>query len=137
MKNILLDTDVVLDFLLDRKPFSDDTLHILLKCEKKEMNAFVTPVIVANTYYLLRQKASHSYVIEQLKILLKIISVLSMDQKQVLSALDSKFTDFEDALQYFSALQNTKIEAILTRNGKDFKHAELPVFTSKEFLATL
>jgi predicted nucleic acid-binding protein len=73
MKNILLDTDVVLDFLLDRKPFSDDTLHILLKCEKKEMNAFVTPVIVANTYYLLRQKASHSYVIEQLKILLKII----------------------------------------------------------------
>ena len=43
MKNILLDTDVVLDFLLDRKPFSDDTLHILLKCEKKEMNAFVTP----------------------------------------------------------------------------------------------
>lgn len=137
MRNILLDTDVVLDFLLDRKPFSDDTLHILLKCEKKEMNAFVTPVIVANTYYLLRQKASHSYVIEQLKILLKIISVLSMDQKQVLSALDSKFTDFEDALQYFSALQNTNIEAILTRNGKDFKHAELPVFTPKEFLATL
>jgi len=68
---------------------------------------------------------------------LKIISVLSMDQKQVLSALDSKFTDFEDALQYFSALQNTNIEAILTRNGKDFKHAELPVFTPKEFLATL
>lgn len=136
MKKILLDTDVILDFLLDRKPFSDDTLRVLLKCENKELQAFVTPVIVANTYYLLRQKASHAYVIEQLKILLKIISVLSMDQKQVLSALESKFTDFEDALQYFSALQNTKIEAILTRNGKDFKYAELPVFTPKEFLAT-
>ena len=136
MKNILLDTDVVLDFLLDRKPFSDDTLHILLKCEKKEMNAFVTPVIVANTYYLLRQKASQSYVIEQLKILLKIISVLSMDQKQVLSALDSKFTDFEDALQCFSAVNSNKIDAIITRNIKDFKKSTLPVFTPNEFLAT-
>jgi len=137
MKKILLDTDVILDFLLDRKPFSDDTLQVLLKCEKKELQAFVTPVIVANTYYLLRQKASHVYVIEQLKRLLTIISVLSMDQRQVLSALDSKFTDFEDALQYFSALQHIKIEAILTRNTKDFKLSELPVFTPKEFLATL
>jgi predicted nucleic acid-binding protein len=137
MKKILLDTDVILDFLLDRKPFSDDTLQVLLKCENKELQAFVTPVIVANTYYLLRQKASHVYVIEQLKRLLTIISVLSMDQRQVLSALDSKFTDFEDALQYFSALQHTKIEAILTRNTKDFKLSELPVFTPKEFLATL
>jgi predicted nucleic acid-binding protein len=137
MKKILLDTDVILDFLFDRKPFSDDTLQVLLKCENKELQAFVTPVIVANTYYLLRQKASLVYVIEQLKRLLTIISVLSMDQKQVLAALDSKFTDFEDALQYFSALQHTKIEAILTRNTKDFKLSELPVFTPKEFLATL
>jgi len=137
MKKILLDTDVILDFLLDRKPFSDYTLQVLLKCENKELQAFVTPVIVANTYYLLRQKASHVYVIEQLKRLLTIISVLSMDQRQVMSALDSKFTDFEDALQYFSALQHTKIEAILTRNTKDFKLSELPVFTPKEFLATL
>jgi predicted nucleic acid-binding protein len=137
MKKILLDTDVILDFLLDRKPFSDDTLQVLLKCENKELQAFVTPIIVANTYYLLRQKASHVYIIEQLKRLLTIISVLSMDQRQVLSALDSKFTDFEDALQYFSALQHTKIEAILTRNTKDFKLSELPVFTPKEFLATL
>jgi predicted nucleic acid-binding protein len=137
MKKILLDTDVILDFLLDRKPFSDDTLQVLLKCENKELQAFVTPVIVANTYYLLRQKASHVYVIEQLKRLLTIISVLSMDQRQVLSALDYKFTDFEDALQYFSALQHTKIEAILTRNTKDFKLSVLPVFTPKEFLATL
>jgi predicted nucleic acid-binding protein len=137
MKKILLDTDIILDFLLDRKPFSDNTLQVLLKCENKELQAFVTPVIVANTYYLLRQKASHVYVIEQLKRLLTIISVLSMDQRQVLSALDSKFTDFEDALQYFSALQHTKIEAILTRNTKDFKLSELPVFTPKEFLAIL
>jgi predicted nucleic acid-binding protein len=136
MKKILLDTDVILDFLLDRKPFSDHALQVLLKCENKELQAFVTPVIVANTYYLLRQKASHAYVIEQLKQLLKIISVLSIDQKQVISALDSKFTDFEDALQYFSALHHTKVEAILTRNGKDYKHSELPVFTPHEFLAT-
>jgi hypothetical protein len=54
----------------------------------------------------------------------------------VLAALDSKFTDFEDALQYFSAVNSNKIDAIITRNIKDFKKSALPVFTPNEFLAT-
>jgi predicted nucleic acid-binding protein len=136
MKSVLIDTDVLLDFYLDRKPFSDDSLQLLLKCEQKQFRAFITPVIVANTYYILRRQATHHYVIERLQILLNTITVLSMDQKQVLAALESKFTDFEDALQYFSAVNSNKIDAIITRNIKDFKKSALPVFTPNEFLAT-
>ena len=136
MKSILIDTDVLLDFYLDRKPFSDDSLQLLLKCEQKQVRAFVTPVIVANTYYILRRHATHLYVVERLQILLDTISVLAMDQKQVLAALDSIFTDFEDALQYFSAVNSNKIDAIITRNIKDFKKSALPVFTPQEYLAT-
>jgi predicted nucleic acid-binding protein len=136
MKSILIDTDVLLDFYLDRKPFSDDSLQLLLKCEQKQVRAFVTPVIVANTYYILRRHATHLYVVERLQILLDTISVLAMDQKQVLAALDSKFTDFEDALQNFSAVNSNKIDAIITRNIKDFKKSALPVFTPQEYLAT-
>jgi predicted nucleic acid-binding protein len=136
MKSVLIDTDVLLDFYLDRKPFSDDSLQLLLKCEQKQFRAYITPVIVANTYYILRRHATHHYVVERLQILLNTITVLSMDQKQVLAALESKFTDFEDALQYFSAFNSNKIDAIITRNIKDFKKSALPVFTPNEFLAT-
>jgi predicted nucleic acid-binding protein len=136
MKSVLIDTDVLLDFYLDRKPFSEDSLQLLLKCEQKQFRAFITPVIIANTYYILRRHATHLYVVERLQILLDTISVLAMDQKQVLAALDSKFTDFEDALQYFSAVNSNKIDAIITRNIKDFKKSALPVFTPQEYLAT-
>ena len=136
MKSVLIDTDVLLDFYLDRKPFSEDSLQLLLKCEQKQFRAFITPVIVANTYYILRRHATHLYVVERLQILLDTISVLAMDQKQVLTALESKFTDFEDALQYFSAVNSNKIDAIITRNIKDFKKSALPVFTPQEYLAT-
>ena len=136
MKSVLIDTDVLLDFYLDRKPFSEDSLQLLLKCEQKQFRAFITPVIVANTYYILRRHATHLYVVERLQILLDTIYVIAMDQKQVLAALDSKFTDFEDALQYFSAVNSNKIDAIITRNIKDFKKSALPVFTPQEYLAT-
>ena len=136
MKSVLIDTDVLLDFYLDRKPFSDDSLQLLLKCEQKQFRAFITPVIVANTYYILRRHATHHYVVERLQILLNTISVLAMDQKQVLAALESKFTDFDDALQCFSAVNSNKIDAIITRNIKDFKKSALPVFTPQEYLAT-
>ena len=137
MKSVLIDTDVLLDFYLDRKPYSDDSLQLLLKCEQKLFRAYVTPVIVANTYYILRRQATHHYVIERLQILLNTITILSMDQKQVLAALESKFTDFEDALQYFSALQSNKVDVIITRNTSDYKKSALPIFTPNEFLATL
>lgn len=136
MKSVLIDTDVLLDFYLDRKPFSDDSLQLLLKCEQKQFRAYVTPVIVANTYFILRRHATHHYVIERLQVLLNTIHILAMDQKQVLAALESKFTDFEDALQYFSAVNSNKIDAIITRNIKDYKKSALPVFTPNEFLAT-
>lgn len=137
MKSVLIDTDVLLDFYLDRQPFSEDSLQLLLKCEQKQFRAFITPVIVANTYYILRRHATHHYVVERLQILLHTISVLAMDQKQVLAALDSKFTDFEDALQYFSAIQSNKVDVIITRNTKDYKHSKIPIFTPQEYLATL
>lgn len=136
MKRILIDSDVILDLLLDRKPFCEDSLTLIYACEKKQLQGFVTPVIIANVYYIFRQKASHATVTEQLKLLLKIITILAMDQKQVFAALDSKFTDFEDALQYFSAIHSNKVDGIITRNTNDYKKSALPVFTPNEFLAT-
>jgi predicted nucleic acid-binding protein len=134
MDKILLDTDVILDFFFDRKPFSDDAAKILSWCEMKEIQGFVTPVIISNSYYLLRKTSTHIKVIEKLKELISIIDVIIMDREVVVNALDSGFTDFEDALQNFSAIKNKRIEMIITRNPKDYKNSVIGVFTPDNFI---
>jgi predicted nucleic acid-binding protein len=137
MKNILIDTDVILDFFLDREPFSENAAQVLSLCEKKEITGFVTPVIVSNAYYLLSQKGKQEKVIEKLKILLTIIEILIIDKNSIIVALNSNFKDFEDALQNYSAELNGKIDIIITRNVKDYKKSKLPIMSPEDFLKSI
>ncbi len=137
MKRILIDTDVILDFFFDRQPFSEFAVKIFSLCESKQIQGFVTPVIYSNTYYILRQTAKHDKVIEKLTQLLSITDVLLMDRNVVHQALISKFKDFEDALQNFSAINDGTIDVIVTRNIKDFKKSEIGVLTPESFVKTI
>ncbi len=134
MKKILIDTDVILDFFFDIKPFSDNSTIILNLCERKIIEGFITPVIISNIYYLLRKTAKHEKVIEKLKQLLTITSVLKMDKLVIEKALNSDFEDFEDALQNFSAVNYGEIEVIISRNVKDYKKSEIGVLTPESFV---
>lgn len=134
MKKILVDTDVILDFFFDRKPFSENSTIILNLCENKIIEGYVTPVIISNIYYLLRRNAKHEKVIEKLKLLLTILNVLKMDKSTIEKTLNSDFKDFEDALQNFSAVNFGEIEAIITRNIKDYKRSEIGVLTPESFV---
>ena len=136
MDKVLIDTDVILDFFFDRQPFSEYASSVLSLCELNIIQGFVTPVIISNVYYLLRRTARHDQVIEKLNQLLTITDVLMMDKSVIILALNSKFKDFEDALQNYSALNSGNIDTILTRNIKDFKNSELGVFTPEEYLKT-
>jgi predicted nucleic acid-binding protein len=134
MKRVLLDTDVILDFFFDRKPFSEDAAKVLGLCELKVVTGFITPVILSNVYYLLRQTDKHDKIIDKLRQLMEIIDVLLIDKNIIKQALSSDFKDFEDALQNFSAEKDGKIDVIITRNMKDFKKSKLGVMTPKEYL---
>ncbi len=134
MTRILIDTDVILDFFFDRVPFADDAAKILSLCEVKEIIGSITPVIISNVYYLLRQTAKHEKVIEKLKLLVSITEVLMMDRAVVLQALTSDFKDFEDALQNYSAEINKQVDLIITRNTKDYKLSALSVMTPDNYL---
>lgn len=131
---ILIDSDVILDFFFDRKPFVKYATQILNLCEEKKIYGFVTPVIISNVYYLLRKTAKHTIVIEKIKQLLSIIDVIHIDKNVVLNALNSEFKDFEDALQHFSAIENGNIKVIVTRNIKDFKKSDLAVLSPETYL---
>ncbi|KGO86673.1 PIN domain-containing protein [Flavobacterium suncheonense] len=134
MAKILIDTDVILDFFFDREPFSENAAKILSLCESKEITGFVTPVIISNVYYLLRQTAKHEKVIEKLKMLVSITEVLVINKDSILQALNSEFKDFEDALQNYSAELNKEIDIIITRNTKDYKNSSLGVMTPDNYL---
>jgi len=137
MTKILIDTDVILDFFFDRKPFSENSAKILSLCEAKVVRGYITAVILSNVYYLLRQTATHEKVIEKLKILITIIEVLIIDKEVIMYALNSKFKDFEDALQNYAAEINSEIDVIVTRNIKDYKNSKIGVITPDDYLALL
>ena len=134
MNNILIDTDIILDFFFDREPFSENASKILSLCESKEVLGYVTPVIIGNVYYLLRQTAKHEKIIEKLTLLISFLEVLIVDKKVVIKALSSDFKDFEDALQNYSAEQSDVIDVIITRNVKDYKNSQLSVMLPENYL---
>ena len=134
MTRILIDTDVILDFFFDRQPFSENAAKIFSLCELQEIKGFVTPIIISNVYYLLRQTAKHEKVVEKLKLLVSITEILVIDKAIIVQALNSPFKDFEDALQNYSAEFAKEIDIILTRNTKDFKNSLLAVMTPDNFM---
>ncbi|GHV64665.1 PIN domain-containing protein [Bacteroidia bacterium] len=137
MTKILLDTDVILDFLFDREPFAENAARIISLCESGKIEGYITPVIISNTYYLLRKTATHEEVIEKLRILLSIIDVLIIDKHIILQALNSSFRDFEDALQNYSAESDKSIDVIITRNVKDYKVSALIVMPPEKYINTI
>jgi predicted nucleic acid-binding protein len=134
MTRILIDTDVILDFFFDRQPFAENASKIFSLCESKEIKGFLTPVIVSNVYYLLRQTAKHEKVIEKLKLLVSITEILVMNKDVILQALNSDFKDFEDALQNYSAELDNEIDLMITSNLKDFKNSKLAVMTPDNYI---
>jgi predicted nucleic acid-binding protein len=137
MRNVLVGSDVILDFLFDRKPFSTHSAEILNLCYTQKLAGHITAVMLSNIYYLLRKTATHETVIMHLKKLVQILEVVTTDKKVILDALDSNFTDFEDALQNFSAQNANNVEIIITRNINDYKKSKLVVMTPENFIKTI
>ena len=137
MVKILLDSDIILDFFFDRAPYSENTAKILSLCENNQIEAYVTPVTISNVYYLLRKTAPHNQVMSHLRLLMSMIHVLEVSKDAIITAIDSSFKDFEDALQNYAAESTKKIDIIITRNVKDYRKSALSVQTPDVFLKTI
>ena len=134
MDHILIDSDVILDFFFDRQPHADHAAELLVLCETGQIKGFTTAVIISNVYYLLSKVAKHNLVIDKLRQLVSIIDIVNIDKQAVVEALNSKFKDFEDALQNFAAEHNPKIKVIVTRNTKDYQLSSIAVLTPEMYL---
>ncbi len=137
MKNVFLDTNVLIDFFADRKPFSLEAAKLLNYSLKKKINIYISAVSYNNIYYILRQSCSHTETIKMLAELNEWTEIIDVSKEVIKKSIKSDFKDFEDAIQYNCAKSLTKIECIVTRNTKDFKTSSLPILSPKEALSAI
>lgn len=135
-RKIFIDSDIILDLLCKRDPFYSFAAEVFTLGDTKKIELVTTSLVFANVFYILRKLLGIEKAKELLRKLRIIISVVSVDEKVVDLALNSKFTDFEDGLQYFTAREND-IKILLTRNVKDYKEKDLLIQTPEEYLKSV
>lgn len=137
MKNLFLDTNVIIDVLADRKPFSVPSSKLFDYAEKAKVSLYISALSYSNIYYIIRKTCSHKEMLSLLRDLEAITLTLDVTKHIITNSLNTNFKDFEDAIQYNTALSNKKIEAIITRDPKDFKNNDISVFTPDEALSVI
>lgn len=136
MKNLFLDTNILLDYLAQRQPFLMDAERIFELADKGDVSLFGSSLSFSTIFYVLRKLQTQVQLFQTLTDLTQSIMITGVDEKVVVDALASDFKDLEDAIQYFSAASFGGVDAIITRNPKDFPKPIIPVFTPSEFLAS-
>jgi predicted nucleic acid-binding protein len=135
MKHLFLDTNVVIDVLANRQPFCENSAKMFEKAKNGNVKLFISSLSYSTIYYILNKEIGHKSTIETLKKIDNLIETLDVTSTIVKKSLYSDFPDFEDAIQYFTAISNKKIKVIVTRNHKDFKKSELLVLSPDEVLS--
>ena len=136
MQKIFLDTNIVIDFLGERANFYQPAAKILTLADQKKIEIYTSPTSISNTYFLLSRFANTKFALEKIRKFKVLCSISMMDDEVIEKAINSNFKDFEDAMQYFSALASN-CDLIVTRNEKDFKNALIPVLNGESYLETL
>jgi predicted nucleic acid-binding protein len=135
MRKLFVDTDVLIDFLSDRQPYSDQAVQLFAFAIKQKYSLLISALSFDNIYYVLRRNGfSHVASIKALKKMHEVTHCVPIHAQTISAALESDFKDFEDGIQYHAALENGDIEYFITRNIKDYKNAEIQVLTPQHFL---
>lgn len=135
MTRLFLDTNIVVVLLEYREPFCHDAVRLFTMAYHKQVQLVVSPMTYSTASFLLRKHGAEG-VRNLLSNFRQLSRVATANERTVDDSLASQFKDFEDALQYYTAI-HAKADAIITRNGKDFFASKIPVMTVAEFLATL
>ncbi len=136
MKKIFLDSDVLLDLLLNREPFTDDIAAIIEDSLSSDIKLCVSPITMTNINYIIGKLENQKKADTQRRKLLQIVQVETVGQLIISTASNSRFKDFEDAVQNYCA-EESGHQIIITRNTKDYKESDLSILTPKEYLAKI
>ena len=123
MKHYFVDTNVVIDMLADREGYADAACELFDAAGRGEVHLSICALSYSTIYYILRK----------LRDLTDYVSILPVDAEVIRKALYSEFSDYEDAIQHYAALQDASVEGIITRNIKDYRYSDIPVLLPTEF----
>ncbi|MBP6323733.1 MAG: PIN domain-containing protein [Chitinophagales bacterium] len=130
---VFLDSDIVLDFLLKREPFFIEALQLFILKEKEDFKLYTSAIIISNVYYISSKQFPKPLIKQKIKELASIIQIVDSTRQSIYQSFESDFSDFEDAIQYHTALES-KCTFFITRNTKDYKKAKnMRVLTAAQF----
>lgn len=133
MDHYLVDTNVIIDMLLDRSN-ADAACAVIQGAERGKYALHLCSLSYTNIYYSLRKFLSHEERINALKKIQTVIEAAPVNDNVITNAINSDWKDFEDAVQYYSAIEVKQITGIITRNAKDFERSSLEIIDPKSFL---
>ncbi len=116
---VLLDTNIIVDDALEREPFWEASEQVLLLVEQRQVEGYVSASTFGDLYYIIRRGRGRDWTLNYLRRLITFCQVATVDQIAIAMALATNFRDFEDAIQYSTAVVN-QLDAIVTRNPQDF-----------------
>ncbi len=131
---LFIDSDVVIDFFTDREPHANPASELFDLNERGEVKLYLSAVSLNNIYYIVRRYLGHKKTLEVIEDLVIMTEIIGTTRKEIVQALKNNFKDFKDSIQYSSALTIDGIEAIITRNIKDYKNSEIAVMTPLNYL---
>lgn len=136
MKKIYLDTNVILDLLLDRPPFSNDIAELIEVSAQKSIDLCVSSITITDTSYIVEKFEGQKRARQKIKKILELVTVENVGQSIVKKSSESSFKDFEDGVQNFCAVE-AKHKVIVTRDIKGFKKSKLSILSPKEVLVKI
>ena len=136
MKKLFLDTNIILDLLANRMPFYTEAAELFSLADKKEIKLSISSLCLADTHYILSKQNPDLEVRKILRKFKVLVNVLPLDDKIADLALNSEFRDFEDAIQYYTAIENDQ-DILITRNQQDFRDSKVPIMTAGEFIKSI
>ena len=134
--NVCFDINVILDVMLDRKPFSDPASLLLSYVERGKISGIIPASAITTIHYLASKVLGKNKALKHINSLIFLFEIAPINGSVIKQALNSGFSDFEDAVLYYAGY-NAKADAIVTRDAKGFKKSALPVYSPQELLKVL
>lgn len=131
---LFLDSDVVLDFFTDRAPYANAASELFELNEQGSVKLYLSAVSINNIYYIVRRFLGHKKTIEVIETLTEMTEIIGTTKTEIVNALKNDFSDYEDSVQYSSALNIKNLDVIITRNIKDYRNSSIAVMTPLNFL---
>jgi len=132
-KKVFVDTDIIYDLLAKRDPFYLAAARLFTLADEGKVQIFISALSLVNIHYLISKQHTEDEAKQIRRKFKVLVHVNPLNEKLIDLALNSEFSDFEDAIQYYSALQS-ETEVLLTRNLKDYRKAQITVLTAQDFI---